>query len=631
MDTLLMPAVDRTPAFQHDLVRALLEAHDSMVFSVDSDYRYTSFNTRHAEVMAALYGVRIELGQSLLDYQQARGDAAPAKENLDRALRGETFSAAAWSGEGQHQRYFEVLHRPIFASTGQISGVLVLAQDMTERERAKTAREQSERMLRQIIDMTPHCIYAKDAEGRLIFANQYFAEMVGAASPEELIGRHQHEWMPLKEQRNSYLKDDQAVIESGQPRVIAAETYTDRQGQVHTLQTIKLPFTPANSTRPAVLAVSIDITARKRAEQALHESEHSLRSFFELPLIGMAVISTDKTWLMVNDELCRLLGYTRDELTQMTWAELTHPDDLAANVALFNRVLAGQIEHCSMDKRFIRRDGQVIDAAITMRCLRNPDGSVDRFVALVQDITERKRAEKALRRNYQRERELSELKSRFVSMVSHEFRNPLATIQITLEMLHHHRQQLAPQELDERFAKIAAQVNRMTTLLDEVLTIGRIQSGKLEFKPVKVNLARFCHEIASDLAATYQADGRIHFTGADDLPVLLDRTLMHLVITNLLTNALKYSPPATPIRLAVEVDGKTATVRVSDQGIGIAPHDLEHLFEPFHRGVNVGEIAGTGLGLAIVKQAVELHGGTVSCTSAEGAGTTFTVTFPTLL
>ncbi|MGA8349780.1 MAG: PAS domain S-box protein, partial [Isosphaeraceae bacterium] len=136
---------------------------------------------------------------------------------------------------------------------------------------------------------------------------------------------------------------------------------------------------------------------RKQAEEALRESEERFRRYFELGLMGMTITSPAKGCLEVNDEICRILGYTREELLQKTWTEMTHPDDLAADVEKFNRVLAGEFDGYTTDKRWIRKDGRVIDSSISVNCVRRDDGSVDYFVALLQDVTERKQAEAALR------------------------------------------------------------------------------------------------------------------------------------------------------------------------------------------------------------------------------------------
>src|SRR5882724_7978529 len=136
-----------------------------------------------------------------------------------------------------------------------------------------------------------------------------------------------------------------------------------------------------------------DTTETKRAEAELRKSEERLRRYFELDLVGTAITSPDKGILAINDKICDILGYERDELLQRSWAELTHPDDLDADLADFNRVLAGEIDGYSRDKRWLRKDGRVVDSTISVKCLRRQDGSVECFVALLQDNTERKRVE----------------------------------------------------------------------------------------------------------------------------------------------------------------------------------------------------------------------------------------------
>lgn len=146
-----------------------------------------------------------------------------------------------------------------------------------------------------------------------------------------------------------------------------------------------------------VISATFDITERKETEEKLIRSEQRFRSYFELGLIGMTITSPTKGCLAVNDEFCKILGYERDELLEKNWAEMTHPEDLAADVANFDRVMTGEIDGYRLDKRFIRKDGRIIDTTISVKCLRRADGSVDYFVALLEDVTARKRAEEALR------------------------------------------------------------------------------------------------------------------------------------------------------------------------------------------------------------------------------------------
>ena len=141
-----------------------------------------------------------------------------------------------------------------------------------------------------------------------------------------------------------------------------------------------------------------EIGERERAEEALRVSEERFRRYFDLGLIGMAITSPDKGCLEVNDEFCRILGYERSEMLQKNWSEITHPDDLAADVVQFERVLAGEIDGYSLDKRWIRKDSRIIDSTMAAKCVRRADGSVDYLVGLVQDITERKQAEDSVPR-----------------------------------------------------------------------------------------------------------------------------------------------------------------------------------------------------------------------------------------
>jgi PAS domain S-box-containing protein len=151
--------------------------------------------------------------------------------------------------------------------------------------------------------------------------------------------------------------------------------------------------------RNSVIWMARDVTERKQAELSLKESEERFRSYFNLPLVGIAITSPEKGWLDVNTKACEMLGYTRQELTQLTWSELTHPEDLILDIELFDKIMSGEIEQYSMDKRYFRKDGVMIYTNLGVGCVRKSDGSVDYTVALMQDITERKQAEDALRRS----------------------------------------------------------------------------------------------------------------------------------------------------------------------------------------------------------------------------------------
>ncbi len=247
---------------------------------------------------------------------------------------------------------------------------------------------------------------------------------------------------------------------------------------------------------------------------------------------------------------------------------------------------------------------------------------------------ERETAEKlaqanaALLREKEREAELSDLKGRFVSMTSHEFRTPLAVILSSTELLEAYGERWQATKRSDHYTRIKTAVGTMRELLDAVLVIGRSDAGRLDCRPAPLDVVRFLREAIDAVASTsLRHDFRTHID--EPLPSAeIDEKLASHVITNLLSNAVKYSPAGGPIDVHVRPEKRDLVMEVKDRGIGITKADLGSLFESFHRGRNVGTIPGTGLGLAVVKRAVDAHGGSIDVRSEEGEGTTFTVRLP---
>ncbi len=230
--------------------------------------------------------------------------------------------------------------------------------------------------------------------------------------------------------------------------------------------------------------------------------------------------------------------------------------------------------------------------------------------------------------------ELTELKSTFVAMTSHEFRTPLTSILVSQSLLRNYCDRLPIEERNSLLDSIETSVKRMVLMLDQVLTIGRADAHLLSFNPKPFNVLSLCHQLRDEVNANHSAPGKAQ-TACVTLDVeletgdiLADEKLLRHILGNLLSNAVKYSPEAKEAFFIVRRDGQGLRFEVRDQGIGIPAGDLPRLFGDFHRASNVGNIPGTGLGLAIVKRAVESHGGHIAVTSQPGVGTCFTVTIP---
>lgn len=234
-----------------------------------------------------------------------------------------------------------------------------------------------------------------------------------------------------------------------------------------------------------------------------------------------------------------------------------------------------------------------------------------------------------LRAEQEKQRELSRLKSRFVSMTSHEFRTPISVIMSSTEMLEAYADKWSVQKKANHFVRIRNAALHMMEMLDAILVIGRSDAGLLEFNPKPLLIGPFCVGVIETVSLANPHAQRVRYAGTPGaLPVIADESLLRHMLENLLGNALKYSPNGGEVRLDVTRENDELVFDVRDQGIGISAEDQEHLFDTYNRGSNVGTIAGTGLGLAIVRRAVQLHGGTLSLHSEVGMGSCFTVRIP---
>jgi len=356
---------------------------------------------------------------------------------------------------------------------------------------------------------------------------------------------------------------------------------------------------------------------RSRVEAILNNSSDAI-------ILSRADGSISQTNLTFD----QLFGYLPDELFHHPLTAVAHPE-WAAHFA----DAIGQVAHQGTVQRLEivaqRKDGTTFDAEVALSLIPAGTGRRSGIVCHLRDITERKRAEEELRRALEKERELSELKTRFVSMASHEFRTPLTTIVSSTEILERYLDRLQPAQREKHFRHIEIASRHMTQLLDEVLLLGRVEAEQLQFKPTPLDLAALAAEVLEQVQLS--APPGIVFDVALDGACgdrLLDEQLMRHILTNLLSNAVKYSPKGGTVRSRVICAAEGITIRVQDEGIGIPEKDQERLYEPFHRASNVDTIQGTGLGLAITKHAVDLHGGTIVCDSTVGVGTTFTVRIP---
>ncbi|NEO52202.1 MAG: PAS domain S-box protein [Okeania sp. SIO3B5] len=411
--------------------------------------------------------------------------------------------------------------------------------------------------------------------------------------------------------------------------------------------------------------------------QKLHSTEVKYRIIFDNSVEGIFQSTPDGHYLYGNPALAEIFGYDSPE--EMT-AKVT---DIGKQIYVNPNCRDEFIDLISRDGSVFkfeyqayRADGSVIWVSENARSVRDPKGNLIAYEGDLEDITERKWAETEIKKAQEIEKELSQLKSQFISMTSHVFRTPLTTILASAEALEYYSHKWDEEKKLTYLRRIQDKAQHMTGLLNDMLVIGKKESGNVDFNPAPLNLENFCRGLIEDIKLTLGSQYSLDFVlqeakqlitkisdkdgvnlsilkiiqpdlnEQDDSVynappesenesreqifefVLIDEKLLRYILFNLLWNAVKYSPQGGHILLKLSYLNNYAIFQVQDEGMGIPAAEQKYLFESFYRAQNAINISGTGLGLTIVKNFVDLHRGQIFVESEVGVGTTFTVILP---
>ncbi len=374
-----------------------------------------------------------------------------------------------------------------------------------------------------------------------------------------------------------------------------------------------------------------EVSERKLVEEELRSSEERFRLLVEdVKDYAIFMLCPSGRVVSWNAGAERINGYQAEEIIGQHFSYFHSREDIELGrpgQELQVAVAAGRVE---IEGWRVCKDGSRYWANVIITALWNQNGQLYGFSNVTRNITQRRLAEENIRNALAKERELSQIKSSFISGASHEFRTPLTTILTFSELLEQYNHKWAEEKKQEYLRRIQAAVKHMIRLLDDVLLINKAEAGKLEFNPTPLNLEEFCRTLAEELQLSDNAQHSINLVIQNSCPeqVHMDEKLLRQIFTNLLSNAIKYSPVEEDIQFKLSCQDGEVVFQVKDQGIGIPPEDQQHLFESFHRAKNTSNLPGTGLGLSIVKQCVEMHSGKIRVDSELGIGTTVSVTLP---
>jgi PAS domain S-box-containing protein len=542
-----------------------------------------------------------------------------------------------------------------------------LQAEIIERRQAETALQQSERRYRAIVEDQTELIVRFQPKGNVLFVNEAYCRYFGF-NQADILGKC-YEHLILEEDRNYVTQQIASLTQEN--AVITMENRVVVRDQVRWTHWTNRVLFDEQGQPIEVQGVGRDISDRKQAEeevcflqamtQAIFESE-DFQSALEVALQKVGETtgwSFGEAWIPRTDGSvleCSSAWYgdtSKLERFRAISEQLTFPP----NSGLPGRVwvskkpewcpdVSAESEHVYLRAHIAREVGlkaglgipiiadDTVLSVLVFYMFESHDED-QRLIDLISASTQlgliiqRKRAETEIRQALEKERELNELKSRFVSMTSHEFRTPLNVIAFSAGLLESYGHRWSEEKKVLHFQRIQTTIKQMTRLLDDVLFIGKEEAGKLELNLAPLDLEKFCQELVEEVQLSVGSQHNITFVGqGTTMEADVDEKLVRQILSNLLSNALKYSPHGGSVTFTLSCQGETAVFQIRDKGIGIPLSDQPHLFESFHRASNVGTISGTGLGLAIVKKSVDQHGGSIAVDSKVGVGTTFTVTLP---
>lgn len=506
-----------------------------------------------------------------------------------------------------------------------------VAQRTQELATTNEKLHESQRQLSLITENVRDLIIMHDLSGRYLYVSPSSKDILGYEQ-WELLGINPYDY---------FHPDDIAKIEPHHQFTAdygynSTITYRFRTawGNYVWLESRTSTIKDADSKPLNILTVSRDVTRRIRVEEALRKEQDLLYTIMNASPVGITVVDKTGQIIFANPRAQDILGISRSEITARTYdAPVWKATDYDGNPwpdeeQPFVQVIRTKQAVWDVRHAIETDEGQRIYLAINGMPILDDVGEVEKAVLTVEDYTERKHQQDQLQEAVEYHKQLNELKTRFITMVSHEFRTPMSIIMTSAAILRRKIGMLDADEMNRRLDRVERQVKRLNRLIDDVTFINRAERG-LEPLPRSIPFPHFLTQLIDD----YRIIAEDHVTielelVTPDCEIIQDEALLSQVFTNVLSNAIKFSPEGGTIRVHYECDATSIIVTIEDEGIGIPFEAQANLFTPFYRAENVGNIPGTGLGLAIVMRSLDVLNGSITHTPLDPSGTRFTIRLP---
>ncbi|MDZ8024575.1 MAG: PAS domain S-box protein [Nostoc sp. DedQUE11] len=517
-------------------------------------------------------------------------------------------------------RYFQGRGVPVLNGDGSIWEWIGTCTDIHERKEAQEALQESNTLLRSILESTPDFIVVKDLEGRHVALNSNLAKFLGKPI-DEIIGKDDFELLP-PDVASAMMAKDRQIIATG-----IAETYEEdaHNGEIRgTFLTTKAPWRDTHGNILSIIAISRNISDRKQAELALQKSEERFRSLIEAT--SQIIWSTDSQGAFVTDQpqWRAFTGQTVEELWGWGWLNKVHPEDKAYTTEVWLAALTNRSLY-QTDLRIQRYDGEYHYFSARGVPILDGNGNIREWVGANTDITERKQFEITLAKAKEAAEAASYAKSEFLANMSHELRTPLNGILGYAQILQRSRH--LHEEARSRIDVIYQCGSHLLTLINDILDLSKIEAQKAELMPTDFHFPAFLQGVAEMCRIRAELKNiNFRYQLASELPIGIraDEKRLRQVLINLLSNAIKFTDAGSvTFTITYGSEGKIR-FHIRDTGIGIPQDKLEAIFQPFEQaGDSRRQTEGTGLGLAISQRIVELMGSSIHVQSQIGVGSIF--------
>lgn len=577
------------------------------------------------EAFTKTYGYKTEeiIGKNVSLIRSPKNPVHIVQEILPKTLKG------GWKGELINVRksgeefIISLSTSPILDEKGNLIALAGIVEDITERKQTIQRLTESEERFRSLVNNIIEAVIIVDWNGKILFANQSAAKLVDLDSPEKGVGRSVTEFLhPSNIDKAirliSFERDSNEMIRD----TFQIVTAKDQIKWVESMSS-KIRF----QNQYVLLTTLRDITERIKKDEMLHLLTNALHNAAN----GVLITDVNGVIIWANKAFEKLSGYNEQDLIGKTTSIFKSglmPDEFYSQ--MWKTIQSGKVWKGEIINK--RKDKSIYEEEMTITPILNDKNELSHFIAIKQDITERKKIEREIREAKVKAEEINKLKSTFLANMSHELRTPLVGILGFAELL---RDNISDREYSEMASRIHTSGKRLLDTLNSILDLSRIEANKMELKLDHINVCRVVRENLMQfeaLASTKNLYLRSKLE-SDEIISYLDEKILHQILNNLINNAIKYTQKGgvtVDVFTGSHNNTKKVFIRITDTGIGIPQESISKIFEEF-RQVSEGldrKFEGTGLGLTLTKKFVEVLGGKIQVSSEVNKGSVFTISFP---